>query len=129
MNEPTTSGTSVLELDEVFAALGHPRRRYLVYTLANGGSEATLPELAAKIAAWEEGIPAGEVSEENRKRVHVSLYHSHVPKLADLGIIEYHEGEDSIVRARNTTQVEAVLDGAGAEFDSRQEDHAKDTDA
>lgn len=129
MNEPTTSGASVLELDEVFAALGHPRRRYLVYTLANGGSEAMLPELATKIAAWERDIPTGEVSAEDRKRVHASLYHSHVPKLADLGVIEYHEGEDILVRARNTTQVEAVLDGAGAEFDSRQEDHAKDTNA
>lgn len=129
MSEPTTARTSALELDEVFAALGHPRRRYLVYTLANGGSEVTLPELATEITAWERDIPAGEVSEEDRKPVQISLYHSHIPKLVDLGIIEYHEGEDIIVRARNTTQVEAVLDGAGAELDSRQEGHAKDTDA
>jgi hypothetical protein len=42
---------SILELDEVFAALGHPRRRYLLYTLVNGSTEAPLPELAADIAA------------------------------------------------------------------------------
>lgn len=129
MDEPTTSVTPVLELDEVFAALGHPRRRYLVYTLANGESEVALPELAAKIAAWERDIPTDAVSEEARRRVHTSLYHSHVPKLADLGVIEHVEAEGILVRAHNTTQVETVLGGAGAEFDSRQEDHAKDTDA
>jgi len=120
---------SVLELDEVFSALSHPRRRYLLYTLVNGNCEETLTELATKIAAWEQDKTTGDVTQEERRRVHASLYHSHVPKLADLGIIEYHEGEDIIVRTRDTEQVQAVLNGAGAELDSRQEMHARQNDA
>lgn len=120
---------SVLELDEVFTALGHPRRRYLVYALANGSTEETLAELAAKIAAWERDKPIADVSDEERDNVHISLYHSHVPKLAGLGILDYHEGEDIVVEALNTEQVQAVLDGAGAELDSRQEAHARRKDA
>lgn len=116
---------SVLELDEVFAALGHARRRYLLYTLVDGSSEETLPELAVKIAAWEQDKSISEVTDEERRRVHISLYHSHIPKLVDLDVLEYDEGENVIVRALNTEQVQAVLEGAGAELDDRQEKHAQ----
>jgi len=126
--DPNGPPDPILELDEVFAALGHPRRRYLLYTLVSGSNEAPLPELAANIAAWELEKPVSEVTEEKQRAVHVSLYHSHVPKLFSLGIVEYREEENVIVRAVNTTQVQAVLDGAGAELDSRQESHARDTD-
>ena len=120
---------SVLELDEVFEALDHPRRRYLLYTLVNGGNKEALPYLAAKIAAWEQGTDMSEVTDEKQQKVHASLYHSHIPKLTALEIVDYQEKEDIIVRAVNTDQVQAVLDGAGAELDSRQEAHARDTDA
>ena len=39
----------ILGFDEVFTALSHPRRRYLLYTLINESSEETLLELATKI--------------------------------------------------------------------------------
>jgi hypothetical protein len=129
MDESTTPDASVLELDEVFTALGHPRRRYLIYALSTRANDETLTEIARKLTAWEQDVRADEVSEEDRRRVHASLYHSHVPKLADLGIIEYETDENIIIRASNIEQVEMVLDGAGAELDSRQEDHANDTDA
>ena len=129
MTNPDGATDPVLELDEVFEALDHPRRRYLLYTLVNGGNEETLPRLAARIAAWEQNTDVSEVTDEKQQKVHVSLYHSHIPKLAALGIIDYQEKKDIIVRAVNTTQVQAVLDGAGAELDSRQETHARDTDA
>ena len=57
------------------------------------------------------------MTDEESRQVHLSLYHSHVPKLADLGIVEYQQAGDIIVRSRNTEQVQAVLDGVGAEFD------------
>jgi DNA-binding transcriptional ArsR family regulator len=123
-----TSSEAILNLDEVFAALGHPRRRYLLYTLVNESSEETLSELATKLAAWEQDKPTSEVTDDERQDVHISLYHSHIPKLADLGVLDYHEKGDIIVRARNTAQVQAVLNGAGAELDARQEGHAQDTD-
>ena len=129
MTNPDGATDPVLELDEVFEALDHPRRRYLLYTLVNGSNEETLPRLAAKIAAWEQNTDVSEVTDEKQQKVHVSLYHSHIPKLAALEIIDYQEEKDIIVRAVNTTQVQAVLDGAGAELDSRQETHARDTDA
>lgn len=128
MPDSGAAPNELLELDEVFAALGHPRRRYLLYALVAGGNEETLTELATKIVAWEQDKPLADVTDDERRRVHVSLYHSHVPKLADLGVLEYRESENIIVRALNTQQVRSVLNGAGAELDSRQEKHAQRRD-
>ena len=127
VGDPDGAPDPILELDEVFVALGHPRRRYLLYALVNGSTEAPLSDLAADIAAWELDKPASEVTAAEQRDVHISLYHSHVPRLASLGIVDYHEAENVIVRAVNTAQVQAVLEGAGAELDSRQESHARDT--
>ena len=146
VSDPDGAPDPILELDEVFVALGHPRRRYLLYALVNGSTEAPLSDLAvtslaglssshaamsaakSHSGAWELDKPVSEVTAGEQRDVHISLYHSHIPQLASLGIVDYQEAENVIVRAVNTAQVQAVLDGAGAELDSRQESHARDTD-
>lgn len=119
---------ALLDLDSVFSALAHPRRRYLFYSVVNDRSTDTLPELARKLAAFEQDKPLDEVTEDERRRVHVSLYHSHIPALAAHGILEYDYKEDTIIPARNIEQVQAVLDGASGELDVRQEAHARAED-
>lgn len=124
--EDASEGGGSLGLDPVFSALGHPRRRYLLYTLVENGNEATLTDLATKLAAWEEDIPVANVSDAQRDHMYVSLYHAHVPHLRASGIVDYKEGNDEIlVRAQHTDQVQAVLDRTGASDDARQERHAR----
>ena len=117
----------LLELNEVFSALGHPRRRYVMYTLVTESSSATLDQLATKLVAWERRKPTEAVTDEERHRMTASLHHAHVPKLADLGVVEYDADDRVVSRTTNAAQVRAVLDGAGAELDQRQETHARET--
>lgn len=137
-SEPTTESNAtaqlstppaVLERDEVFAALAHQRRRYLLYALVNENSEETLSELAVKIAAWEENKSPTEITDEERDPVRISLYHFHIPKLADFGILESHQAEDTIIRAKDTEQVEAVLGFADGEEGAREQTHTKGINA
>lgn len=121
-------GEIALELDEVFEALGHSLRRYLVSTLVNGGNEATLSELSTKIASWELDKSENEVTDAERESIYISLYHSHIPKLADLGVLDYEEEGDIIVQAKNTEQVQAVLESSKDELTSRQEVATKNRD-
>ena len=115
----------VLELEFVYEALAHPRRRYIVYSLLSS-SRWTLTELATKLVAWERDIPEEDVADIDRDEMYVSLYHVHIPKLIELDIIEFEEGEEEIVAADgNTVQVLAVLEGAGASLDALQETHAR----
>jgi hypothetical protein len=115
----------ILEMDFVYEALAHPRRRYLCYSLLSS-SRWTLTELATKLVAWERDIPEEDVDEVNRDEMYVSLYHAHVPKLVELDIVEYENGGEKIVVAdTNAPQVLAALEGAGASIDASQETHAR----
>ncbi|WP_435063973.1 DUF7344 domain-containing protein [Halobaculum sp. EA56] len=126
---PSVSGgpppRAILELDHVYGALGHPRRRYLCYTLLEN-TRWSLTDLATKIAAWENEVPEHEVTTRQRERVYVSLYHAHVPKLVDEGVITFDEETETIEPAENADQVLAVLDNMGASLDSFQETHARE---
>ncbi|USZ73557.1 DUF7344 domain-containing protein [Natronosalvus halobius] len=113
----------ILELEFVYEALAHPRRRYLCYSLLSS-SRWTLPELATKLVAWERDIPEADVAGFDRDEMYVSLHHAHVPKLVELDIIEYETGDEAIIIASaNAPQVLAVLQGAGASIDALQEKH------
>lgn len=114
----------VLELNHVYEALGHPRRRYLCYTLLED-PEWSLTDLATKVAAWENDIPVDAVTAHQRDRVYVSLYHAHVPKLADEGVITFDGTTETIAAAEHAEQVLSALQGMGASFNMAQEAHAR----
>ncbi|WP_224335648.1 DUF7344 domain-containing protein [Haloprofundus halobius] len=116
----------VLELEFVYEALARPRRRYLCYSLLSS-SRWTPTELATKLVAWERDIPEENVAESNRDEMYVSLYHTHVPKLVELDIIEFEDDgdEENIIAGENAVQVLAALQGAGASLDALQETHAR----
>ncbi|WP_323674823.1 hypothetical protein [Halorubellus sp. PRR65] len=116
---------AAIELDEVYRALAHPRRRYLCYTLQEN-AEWSLDELATKIAAWEHGVAIPDVPENAREQVYVDLYHAHVPKLRELGVVEFDESTETIEAAETATQVLRALEGMGASLDSSQETHARE---
>jgi hypothetical protein len=114
----------ILEVDHVYEALAHPRRRYLCYTLLED-TRWTLTDLATKIAAWENDVPEHAVTDDTRERAYVSLYHAHVPKLVDEGIITFDGATEMITAAENASQVLQALEGIGTSLDSNQETHAR----
>lgn len=115
---------AVMEMDHVFEALSHPRRRYLLYTLLEE-SEWTLQELAEKLAAWEQDGSGSSVSDDTIEQVYVSLYHNHVPKLVDEGIVEFDAATETLGLGSHAEQVLGVLEDAGGSHDSYQETHAR----
>lgn len=118
------SAPSLLELDHVFEALAHPRRRYLIYTLLED-EERPLEYVAGEVIAWEKDIPVESVTDADRERIFVSLYHNHIPKLVEDDIVEFVEADETIKPAANAEQVLNVLESAGGSGDSEQEDHAR----
>lgn len=122
--EKSPPAEAILELDHVYQALAHPRRRYLCYTLFED-TEWSLSELASKIAAWENDMSEHAVTGCQRTQVYVALYHIHVPKLVDEGVITFDETAEVITAAEDATQVLQALQGMGATLDTAQETHAQ----
>jgi len=124
---PVTEGRSppqVLEFDHVYEALNHSRRRYLCYLLL-GDTERSLADLATKIAVWENDVPENAVTEHQRERVYLSLYHAHVPKLVDEDVIAFDDGSETVTPAENADQVLTALEGMGETLDGAHGTHAR----
>lgn len=110
--------TSTADLDAVFAALSHPRRRYLLSALATHDGERPLTCLATDVVAWEHDQPREDVCTEALEHCCIALHHVHLPKLAALGVVDYDSDGDRTVRAADTDQVDAVLDALADELDT-----------
>ena len=107
---------AVLEQDHVYAAVGHSRRRYLCCALFEK-AEWSLTELATKTAALEQEVPEREIQQTQREQMYISLYHTHVPKLAEAGVLEFDENSETIRADRNIDHVLMILDAIAAGLD------------
>lgn len=89
-------GRSPLAHDEVFALLSSPRRRRVVrYLLLNDG-EVSSGTLVDAIAALEAAPGSDSPETGDRKSVYVSLRQTHLPRLAEAGVVEYDPEEDTV---------------------------------
>lgn len=113
----STLDADVLDLQYVFEALAHPRRRYLVSTLREE-RPWTLTELATEIATWEYDVHVDAVDESERHGVYVSLLHAHVPKLVAADVVEFDPDAKTVARGPNAERALAVLECAGGSLDS-----------
>ncbi|SFG01515.1 hypothetical protein SAMN04488063_1134 [Halopelagius inordinatus] len=95
---PHSQLDSLAETDDVsrndlFEALTESRRRTVLATIATAGTPIELRSLARAVAREETDVTDADVPEEAFERVSVSLYHTHLPKLANLGLIEFDARE------------------------------------
>lgn len=116
--------TQVLQMDHVFEALSHSRRRYLCYLLLEA-TEWTLSDFAVKIASFETDNPESEVSKHQRDQVYLALYHVHIPKLVEDDVVVFDEMTEVVRPGPNAQQMLLGLAGIGTILDAQQEAHAR----
>ena len=96
------------EIDPSLKLVADKRRRELIDQLRqNGTGEVTIDTLVDRMNESEQA--ASTEPPPDRERLAIELYHTHLPQLADLGVVEY-DPERKTVRYRPDEQVEAVLD-------------------
>ncbi|WP_255167416.1 DUF7344 domain-containing protein [Natrononativus amylolyticus] len=86
--------TAAPSLDVVFDTLADRRRRYALYYLHDvSDGVATIDDVSSYIVAREnsEHDPA-----DHRRHVMTALRHVHVPKLEDLGVVEYDSRSETV---------------------------------
>lgn len=88
--------THDLTKDDVLDLLSNSRRRYVIYFLEQWDGNATLNELAYNIASRETGVPVEELSEDDKRRVYISLYQTHLPKLDLYELVDYDKDERTV---------------------------------
>lgn len=77
-------------INHYFKALADTRRRHALYYLNEHRAESiTLDELARHVKALETEHAPDTLVEHEYANVRLELYHNHLPRLADSGIIDY----------------------------------------
>ncbi|ELY87156.1 DUF7344 domain-containing protein [Natrinema altunense] len=99
-----------LSKDVIFELLKNRRRREVLAYLLDADETVTLGELAEQIAAWENDTEVNALSSDQRKRVYVALYQTHLPKMDDAGIVEYDQDRGLISLADNADLLMMYLD-------------------
>lgn len=97
--DPTPgNGPDQLSQDELFDLLSNARRRYVLEYLSQVDGTADFERLTETVAAWENDTTVDRIEEADRKRVYVSLYQTHLPRLESSGVVEFDQ-ERGIVEA------------------------------
>ncbi len=115
------SASEELSLDEIFELLKNERRREVIrYLLEDVDGHATLSELAEHIAALENEIAINQLSSDQRKRVYIGLYQCHLPKMDEMGTIDFDKNRGTIeINHSSVSQLLPYLERLGQDTAQR----------
>jgi hypothetical protein len=97
-------------IERLYTALSNRHRRQVVAYIHSADREAfQIDELVAAMGDREAEPP--ESADEHRHRTRLSLHHRHLPKLADIGLIDYdHRTGDIRYRGGADSEITELLD-------------------
>lgn len=105
----TSKATEELTQDDIFEILSNSRRRYLIHTLHQHNGAVELSDLATYTAAWEHGVDIDQIESDQRRRVYISLYQTHLPKLVEYGVVDYDEDANTVSLTDRVDRIDHYL--------------------
>lgn len=101
-----------LSLDLVFEILKNSRRREVIHYLRDqdGEERVSLGELAEHVAAIENDTTTDQLTSSQRKRVYVGLYQCHLPKMDDMGVVDFNQDRGHVALAPQADHLTEYLD-------------------
>lgn len=106
--ESFESADRPVSLDALFDLLAAFRRREALVTLLTHEA-LSLPDLADEVAVAERGEPLTRIDADDVLEVYLSLYHTHVPKLAGEGLVEYDQDDDYVALTDAARELEPTV--------------------
>jgi DNA-binding transcriptional ArsR family regulator len=103
----TTEDT--LAQDTVYDLLSNGRRRFVISRLRRAEGPVSVSDLSEAVAAWENDIPQAELTDKQIKRVYVSLYQIHIPKLDEAGLVEYDKDSGRVELTAAVSELDSYL--------------------
>lgn len=108
ITEPDAA-TDRLDRDDVFHILQCRRRRLVLKYLQEHDGPADMRDITERIAAVENDTTVTQLRSQERQRVYIALYQSHLPKMDRDGIISYDQDRGVVERTACTAQFDPYL--------------------
>lgn len=103
-----------IDADDLFDVLSDRRRRRIIGTVLRRDIQAPVDDVVEKVVDHE--LNGHDDREELRSQVVVSLQHVHLPKLDEVGLIDYDPNHETVSETDTTAVAEPHLTSIG-EFD------------
>jgi DNA-binding transcriptional ArsR family regulator len=97
--------------DELFHILQNERRRRVLQYVVNRDGPFEMRAIAEQVAAWEHDTTVRQLTSDERQRVYIALYQSHLSKLDDAGLIEYQQSRGIVEVTDRIDVVKPHIDG------------------
>ena len=107
--EPTDVDVPQLTKDDLFHLLQNQRRRRILKYLQDADGPVDMRDVAEQVAAWENDVPVRQLSSDERQRVYIALYQSHLPKLDEEGVLDYDQDRGRVQRTAVANQLDPYL--------------------
>ena len=104
----TVTADDALEEGEIHEVLRNDRRRLALEALRESKGRATVRELSETVATRETGEEPAPRNK--RQSVYVSLHQTHLPKLDELGIVEYDGDSKEVTLQQRIEEVEVYME-------------------
>ncbi|KZN26140.1 hypothetical protein A4G99_22960 [Haladaptatus sp. R4] len=107
---PNENESENLTKDKIFHILQTQRRRHALRYLKEHDNPVEMRDLAEQVAAWENDTTVQALASDERQRVYIALYQSHLPKLDSEGIIEYNKSRGIVERGDLADEFDPYLE-------------------
>jgi hypothetical protein len=94
----------------IFDLFSDRRRRYALHYLSGQVGAVELSDLADQVVLWE-----GDLSSDRFERVCTGLYHVHIPRLEDAGVVRYDATRETVELTGAADKLESYLQLAVAD--------------
>ncbi|MCU4742660.1 hypothetical protein OB955_15535 [Halobacteria archaeon AArc-m2/3/4] len=122
--------TPTLTEDQIFHLLQNQRRRNVLRYLQGTDEPVRMRDIAEQVAAWEHETTLEGLTSNQRQRVYIPLYQSHLPKLDEEGIIDYQQSRGIVERKSLADELDPYLISEDERVDqSENEDGGEETAA
>jgi DNA-binding transcriptional ArsR family regulator len=105
----STTEQNTLAQDTVYDLLSNGRRRFVISRLRRAEEPLSVSDLSEAVAAWENDIPQSELTDKQIKRVYVSLYQIHIPKLDEAGLVAYDKDSGMVELTPAVSELDSYL--------------------
>lgn len=96
-------------VDDLFSVLASARRRDVLDYLNASDADADLDELVGEVLRRDDELRA--VSDEDRQRTYLRLYHGDIPKMVDAGFVTFDEETKAISLTDGPDPIRTYLEG------------------
>lgn len=107
--------SATISTEDVYQVLSNRRRRYAIHYLKQSDETVDVSTLAEQVAAWENHKSVTELDSQERKRVYISLYQSHLPTLEERGLVNYDDDRGVVELTDSIADAEVYLEVVAGE--------------